>query len=240
MARLVLFHHKAATRWIRAVLTDASAATGASYRVFGGLDAGDLAAVRAGACRDYDVASIGNIDYEVIAGLPHEVRAFHVYRDPRDFVVSAYFSHLHSHPLFADLAEHRRRLASLPKEDGILLDIDWTERHVGYLGRIGLWSFEDPRIMNVPMETLTADPPGGFTRAFEFIGFEIARRRLDAILERNSFANLSGGRAPGSEKPDSHYRKGVPGDWKNHLTPRIERYLHEEFGNLVRRLGYAA
>ncbi len=240
MARLALFHHKAGTRWIRAILTDAAATTGASYRIFGGLDAEDLAAVRAGACQAYDLSSVGNVEYEVVARLRHEVRAFHVYRDPRDFIVSAYFSHLHSHPPFSDLADHRKRLASMPKEDGILLDVDWTERHIGYLSRIGRWNFADPRIMDVPMESLIADPPGCFAMIFEFIGFKMDRQRLAAILEKNSFRNLSGGRPPGREKPDAHYRKGVPGDWRNHFTPRIERHLEERFGGLVQRLGYAA
>ena len=240
MGRLALFHHKAASRWIRAVLAGVAERAGATFRVFGGLDPADLAAVRAGACADYDLCSIGNIDYEVVTGLPHEFKAFHVYRDPRDFIVSAYFSHLHSHPVFGDLVEHRRRLAELPQEDGILLDIDWTERTIGYLGRIARWSFRDPRIVDLRMENLVTNPLNVFTRVFEFIELDVDRDVLADVLESNSFANLSSGRQPGEEHAEAHYHKGVPGDWRNHFTPRIEQYLEERFGGLVQQLGYAA
>ncbi len=240
MGRLALFHHKAATRWIRAVLAGAAERTGFTLRMFGGLEPGDLADVRAGACAEHDLCSIGNIDYEVVSGLPHEFKAFHVYRDPRDFIVSAYFSHLHSHPVFADLDEHRKRLASLPEEEGILLDIDWTERHVGYLSRIARWSFRDPRIVDLRMENLVTNPLNVFTRVFEFIELEVDRDVLAEVLEANCFARMSGGREPGREQAEAHYRKGVPGDWRNHFTPRIEQYLEQRFAGLVQQLGYAA
>ncbi len=240
MGRLALFHHKAATRWIRAILSAVADRGGLSHRVFGGLVAEDLAAVKAGECARYDLSSIGNVDYGVVAGLPHEFKGFHVYRDPRDFIVSAYFSHLHSHPVFADLDEHRKRLAELPQEDGILLDIDWTERQVGYLGRIARWNFRDPQIVDLRMEHLIANPLNIFTRVFEFIELDVDRDVLAEVLDANSFASLSGGRRPGDEQPDAHYRKGVPGDWRNHFTPKIERYLEERFEGLVQQLGYAA
>jgi hypothetical protein len=68
MGRLALFHHKAATRWIRAVLAGVTERVGATFHRFGGLDSTDLTAVRAGACADYDLCSIGNVEYEVVAG----------------------------------------------------------------------------------------------------------------------------------------------------------------------------
>ncbi len=49
------------------MLANAAERTGATFRMFGGLNPADLAAVVAGACDDYDLCSIGNVDYEVVA-----------------------------------------------------------------------------------------------------------------------------------------------------------------------------
>ena len=51
-------------------------------------------------------------------------------RDPRDVVVSGYYSHRHSHPLgsWVELAEHRRRLQAVTPEEGLLLEIDFSAR----------------------------------------------------------------------------------------------------------------
>jgi hypothetical protein len=57
-------------------------------------------------------------------------------------------------------------------------------------------------------------------------------------LDRFSFQRLAGGRRPGEEDPASHYRRGVAGDWRNHLTPRHLVAFRERFGDLPERLGY--
>ena len=40
---------------------------------------------------------------------------------------------------------------------------------------------------------------------------------LLALCQRYGFRALAGGRAPGEEDPKSHYRRGVPGDWRRHF-----------------------
>ena len=58
------------------------------------------------------------------------------------------------------------------------------------------------------------------------------------VLERYSFANLSGGRERGQEDVLSHYRRGVVGDWRTHLTSKHLDAIRDRFGDLVERLGY--
>ena len=45
-------------------------------------------------------------------------------------------------------------------------------------------------------------------------------------------------RRKGEEDPRSHYRKGQPGDWRNHFTEEHVAAFKEKFGDLVVRLGY--
>ena len=58
------------------------------------------------------------------------------------------------------------------------------------------------------------------------------------MLAANSFATLANGRQPGMENVNSHFRKGVPGDWRNHFSRRVAGKFREGTGDLVWRLGY--
>ena len=59
-------------------------------------------------------------------------------------------------------------------------------------------------------------------------------------VHRNRFEVLSGGRERGSGDPGRHYRKGVPGDWEDHLEPSHVSAFESRFGELLERCGYAA
>jgi hypothetical protein len=48
----------------------------------------------------------------------------------------------------------------------------------------------------------------------------------------------AGGRAPGEEDVTSHYRKGVPGDWKLHFGPAHIDYFKQHYNDLLLKLGY--
>ena len=66
-------------------------------------------------------------------------------------------------------------------------------------------------------------------------------RMPDGILLRMlrdfSFERLSG-RKQGKENVHSHYRKGVPGDWRGRFDSDVTRRFKEVAGGLVERLGY--
>src|SRR5690606_18169850 len=61
---------------------------------------------------------------------------------------------------------------------------------------------------------------------------------LVTILEKKSFSRLAGGRKRGQENVKSHYRKGVPGDWKNHFTEAHIRHFKESYNHVLVKLGY--
>lgn len=62
--------------------------------------------------------------------------------------------------------------------------------------------------------------------------------RVLGIVWENDFAKKADGRETGREDPRSHYRKGVPGDWRNHFNPEHVTYFETHYGALLRRLGY--
>lgn len=96
----------------------------------------------------FDLICLENADNESVAILSEHMpfRGVHVIRDPRDIVVSGYFSHLYSHP--ADdkhtpwLWEHRQRLRSLSNlEDGLMAEIKYCAT---YFERLRAWIIVTP------------------------------------------------------------------------------------------------
>ena len=66
----------------------------------------------------------------------------------------------------------------------------------------------------------------------------ITHKRLNAIVEKNNFKNLSGGRKKGEEDKKSHFRNGIAGDWKNYFDKDVLAMFNEIYPNYVKRLGY--
>ena len=62
---------------------------------------------------------------------------------------------------------------------------------------------------------------------------------LLGIVHRNHFEAKAGGRIPGVEFQNSHYRKGRGGDWRNHFYGKVKERFRECHGELVIKLGYS-
>ena len=72
-----------------------------------------------------DILGISNSHVDHLSKLEF-TKGFYTIRDPRDVVVSSYYSHLHSHKTstWTELAEHREQIKKWSKEDGILFEIE--------------------------------------------------------------------------------------------------------------------
>lgn len=74
-----------------------------------------------------DFVSYTNADIDMTRPILQNVKGFHVVRDHRDMVVSAYFSHRYSHSnnLWSELVHYRGRLERLSKDDGLLFTMEY-------------------------------------------------------------------------------------------------------------------
>lgn len=149
-------------------------------------------------------------------------------RDGRDCAVSGWFHNLRSSPDWA------RKYGSLDSYARSIADIwaaelakaqEFADRHAARTRQL---RFED-LIMN------TEDTLAG---VFEFLGVKTSESILARCRSQASFVNLSGGRRPGEEDRQSFFRKGVAGDWRNHLSDRIEAEFRERAGTWLDRFGY--
>jgi hypothetical protein len=168
-------HHKCASTWIHSIVdwvcSDAGWKLAYLYdeKPFGN----DLAAWVARERIDF-------VSY-VNANAKHvnlqNYRGFHVVRDPRDLVVSAYFSHKNSHPTtdWPELPAHREKLNQLPKAEGLLEEMLFNQ-HV--LAEMYDWNYAQEHVLELKQEEFTPDPYRGFLRVFGFLD----------VLDESSFA----------------------------------------------------
>ncbi|MGX7672363.1 sulfotransferase domain-containing protein [Plantactinospora sp. DSM 117369] len=169
---------------------------------------------------------------------PDPYRAFFVLRDPRDIVVSGYFSYRSSHTAMGDVLQVRKVLQEKPFKEGLLHVID----HLAAKGTfrslrswatapkteaIGLFRYED----------LTGEQQlEEVGRLMRHCGIPIPPSELAALVSRYSFSTMRRRvEAPGSV---SHYRKGKSGDWRNHFDDDVYEAFAAEVGDLVEVLGY--
>ena len=161
-------HHKCASTWLGEIVRETCAAAGLEYAHVHNpqMFEGDLKAFVARNRPDFLVYSNANRTF--VSALDN-FRAFHVVRDPRDIVVSSYFSHLYSHPTtdWPELVAHRRQLQTVDQERGIYVVIDFLE---GVLDDISTWNYTDPRVLEFKMEDLVIAPRAGLLQAFTFLG----------------------------------------------------------------------
>jgi Sulfotransferase domain len=231
-------HHKCGTTWILSLLKEICASTNlrlCNHEYTQYFD-GDIRAYRR--AHPFDVWCYTSADYVFVR--PLDTIGFHVVRDPRDVVVSGYFSHLQSHPDagWPRLRFFRPYLQSLSKEDGLMCEMLFSGI---YLQQLLSWDYEaKPSILEIRFEDMTANPFGAFQKILTHLGLmeRLGQQNLSAILQRNTFEKLSGGRSPGQEDRSSHYRLGIPGDWRNHFTKEHVAYFKSLYNPLLLKLGY--
>jgi hypothetical protein len=173
---------------------------------------------------------------------PESYRAFYITRDPRDMLTSLYFSMRYSHPAQGEIPALRQRLCELNREEGInLLIATWKRNR--YYENIASWAQAgkaDDRIQRFRFEDLTGPRrPIAVRNLLHHCGIGLSDSQLLTLLERHAFQRLAG-RAAGTENIQSHYRKGIAGDWQNHFTEKNIAYFNQVTDDLVHVLGYTS
>lgn len=152
MTLLVFFaHHRCASSSTNDMLRYISACAGWRHRVLHDPHAQGLNLHEY--CREEQprILTLSNAKWAYAETLEDYVGA-HIVRDPRDMLVSAYYSHRFSHPLddWPELDAHRRRLNALGQEEGLLCELEFLrprlEEMAGWRygsGPVEEWRMED-------------------------------------------------------------------------------------------------
>ncbi len=282
--RMFFGHHKCATGWIDNILREICLHMGISFKIVHQPYSFEKYGTLGPLTKQENIQFLSYINTDLRYTHDLEVyRAFHVVRDPRDIVVSAYFSHLHSlkAPTWDELNTLRDKLSGLSKEEGLFFELEYLQDQ---FRRMGEWDYNQDHILEIKMEELSADPVGKFQEILEFmemfdpeeragLGLKMRNMRLkmnrlnhkgrrfmpgkmpifmvpkrplytfprvalEEVAEKLSFKRMAGGRKKGEENIKSHYRKGVHGDWKNHLNDGHIAYFKTHYNDLLIKLGY--
>ncbi len=171
---------------------------------------------------------------------PDRHRAFFVLRDPRDMVVSSYFSTRNSHAPMGDIPEQRRILREKPFKEGLIHVIGHLAGK-GTFNALRTWvkASDADTVQLFRYEDLTGERQAEeMGRLLQHCGIPVPPAELETLLDRYSFARMGGG-APKAGALN-HYRKGKAGDWRNHFDDDVYEAFVARTGNLVDLLGYPA
>lgn len=196
----------------------------------------------------FEVYCQSNVDFHIVLNAKYKFQnpsfrdflAFHVVRDPRDMIVSAYYSHLHSHPTtqWTALQAQRKNLQRLSLDEGLVSTMQFLMPTLNDLKR---WERGHLSILELQFEDLLENPQTFFKKAFyhlKLIDSTEESKFLDDLVSQNNFENLSKGRNHGEEDVTSHYRKGIAGDWKNHFKAQHKDFFKEHFQEILTKFDY--
>ena len=253
MTNLVFFgHHKCASTWMGRIFYDLQAITGWS--------------IQYGFNPSRKLNILGNAKLEHVRGYEN-FRGLHLIRDPRDIVISGYYSHLKTHPTrkWPELEKFRKKLLEVDMEKGLLMEMDFLANHFHDMQN---WDYNNPNILELRFEQTTVQ--ADWLKIFDFLGIvdhsnsnisfqaimtynklnnrklvpfrfnevKVPEKLLLGIPEDHSFKKLSGGRKKGETNINSHYRKGLSGEWKTVFTEYHKDYFKQRFPGLLEKLQY--
>lgn len=194
---LVYFgHHKCATQYIKAVVKHVAGWLGLTFEAVDAVIAPDAEAdgmlryhfhIKHKGCVEpsADILYFANASAAAIAALTarSDYCGFHVIRDPRDIVVSGYYSHLYSHLITEDNREWadawRQRLAAAPSlEEGLVLELEFEAANFANLRG---WDYANAKVLELRYEELIVDPYATFAQALSFWGLRLPRLGLPTL-----------------------------------------------------------
>lgn len=193
--------------------------------------------------RTMHVFSVGNkkLYDETLGDRANDTPTVLAVRDPKDAIVSQYFSWRNSHKNNSEgVLAWRERLLTMSPRDGIEALIE--ARSVPYLTHAARWSSALRERSNVHLlkyEDLLQDFAGVLRPVLDKLELDITDEQLDAIYNSTRFeAKVK--RRPGEEDQSSHYRKGVAGDSANYFDAELDRVFNDAFGEVAEMFGYTS
>jgi sulfotransferase family protein len=174
--------------------------------------------------------SPGNMRFfDVLYTLFPAAKFLHIVRDGRDCAVSGWFHNLRVSPNWAN--------EKFDSMDAYVVDYvqGWAKNMAG----VQKFAEQHPgRVRQLRYEDLLTNTESVLADIFGFLGVDTTTSVLASCRSSAAFEKLSGGRAAGQENRNSFFRKGVAGDWRNHLTKEMEAAVRQRAGHWLDRFGY--
>lgn len=231
--------HKCGSQWVNAVFSDKRISEITKLAVYPQhhYDINDFRmqfprrAFIAGLYIDYPL-------YDVFINKPELYKSFFVYRDPRDLVVSWYWSAKETHGLNRGVRINRERLNALSQDDGLLYAINYL---IPKFAAIRSWlelGGNDSNVRLIKFEELMTHPEHTLTELLHFFGYEVSDKIIKEVAADYSKDKMREKDVKGKINSSvSHYRK-MPSTHKGMFKEVHYQKFYEVTGNLVESLGY--
>lgn len=172
--------------------------------------------------------------YGPFAGMINGIDHFEKYkiifmtRDPRDLLVSSFFSFGWSHPTpkygsnkTNDFINRRREIQSKKIDEFVISESEKVfSRFTKYQEEL---IEKHKNIHLTSYEKMNCDFKNWLNEIINYAGFNLSEQFISEIIENNKIIKT------GKENPKKHMRKGVPGDYKEKLSPETISYLNKKY-----------
>lgn len=166
-------------------------------------------------------------------------KAVFLVRDPRDMVVSLYYSMTRSHVIPEGDAEDGARDAMMDARhhaNSLSIDefgfhggvIQYTRMLESYVAQGFLWR---PNVAVYRYEDVIFDKEAWVDDLCDWYSWQIPRELRQSVVERFDIR-------PDGEHPDAHIRQVNPGNFRRHLSVRTVRQINAVLGEYMRIFGY--
>lgn len=235
-AHVVTFH-KCGSNWFRRLFRDAADEHQARIHVANPNEASVNTSVERPSDRTLALYRTAGADTVLPHVRPGEPVVLCV-RDPRDVLVSQYWSWKETHKINTPRILHmREELARLTLPEGLRLLVSTGSIPFCESVRTWLEAVGDGRATLLKYEDVLADFEASMSSALALAGMPLEAAPLAALQERHSFATITR-RPAGTEDRSRHYRKGVAGDHVNYFDTELSALFDATYGDVVAGLGY--
>ena len=170
---------------------------------------------------------------------PENHRVFYVVRNPRDLLVSWYFSNRYSHRPTPEIDGWRKDMMGMDDEQGLICTIGLFHE---VRDRVKSWvdaSLTNPNLVIVKFEDLTGEnQQEAWRELLDHVGLEsVSSNLLQQLLE---FYHVSKLTPPVKEGADTQFEKyGNAGKPRRaNITTKVENVLTKRYPNLLKDFGY--
>lgn len=244
MTRWVFLHHRGASLFLRQWFKDQAEAAGWTVSPTLAMAPRPLTPQELLDLGTYDLVIDGQARPDTVSALDEAYGeawcGVHVPRDPHTLLLSAYYSHLHSHPvgLLPGLESHRRRLEVLSLEWGLRQELEFYVTQQA-IEAVLEWPYQHPRILDVPFEVLFPHGTGLLQGMLKWLGLPATEH----LVTPEADWEIVAGRVPGDVNVESHYTGGsqafrLPPSVLFRLPPSVRDVLHQRYGYALTRVGY--
>ena len=155
-------------------------------------------------------------------------------RDPRDKLISEYW---HSRNFPKHWAHDQAQKLSIDEFITYKLESSEFEKETVNWIRKWLKNRDNKNSIIVRYEDMLNDPNTVFKKIFNFLNFDIGQKKIDTIIDINSFDKITG-RKRGKSDNTKFVRKGISGEWKT-IFSKNQKLLFSKVGeDVIEKLGY--